>query len=82
MKKVVEPGAGLVGDLDDKVVVGQVAFDTGKLFMIGLLPAIANMFHAVTSDAELGASRSVIANCRECRNEDAYYDAGNQDSSV
>jgi hypothetical protein len=75
MKKVIEPGSGLVGSLDNKITVWQVAFDTGKLFMVGLLPAIANMFHTVASDAEAGASRSVIADSGEYRNKDAYYNA-------
>lgn len=79
MEKVVEPGSGLVGSLDDKITVWQVTFDTGKLFMVGLLPAIANMFHAVASDAEAGASRSVIANSHEYRNQDAYYNNSDYD---
>lgn len=60
MVKIIQPGLCLVEYLLDDVAVGQVAFDACKLFVKGLLPMFAGIFHAVAGHAENGVSGSMI----------------------
>src|SRR5512136_1192815 len=56
MVEVVEAGPGLVGDLTDKVGIGEMAIDAGKLFVGGDLPAAVDVVHAVAGPAHLGTA--------------------------
>lgn len=61
MIKISHSGLGFVGYLQGDVTVRQVAFYTGKLLVLGLLPLRTNIFHAVAGHAESGSSCSMIS---------------------
>jgi hypothetical protein len=47
---------GFVSYLYADVGSGKVTFDAGELFMVGLLPAVLDVVHAMASSAETGIS--------------------------
>ncbi len=75
MVKIIQPRLGFVYYLHADVGSGKVTFDAGELFMVGLLPAVLDMVHAVASSAETGVPRRVIApgheRCEEHSNDNS-----------
>ena len=75
MVKIIQPRLGFVYYLHADVGSGKVTFDAGELFMVGLLPAVLDMVHAVASSAETGVPRRVIApghkRCEEHANDNS-----------
>jgi len=72
MVEVVQSGFRFIGYLYGDVAVGEVAFDTGELLVLGLLPRRAHFLHTVTGHAEDGAPGSVITPKGNHSDQDAY----------
>jgi hypothetical protein len=77
--EVVEAGLGFVGDLTEDVRIGEMTFDTGKLFMVGNLPSAVNVVHAVAGAADLRAAGGMISANRDGYEERTGNDTGGKE---
>jgi len=67
---------GFVGDLGQKMGIGQMAVDAGELLVVGLLPGGSHLFHAVAGRAEFWIPGAVIPDHRQGGDDDADDDTG------
>lgn len=71
MDKIIQAGAGFIGDFANNVCVRQMTFRAGKLMMVGCAPLVMHGFHAVAGSAKFRVTGLMIGKNGNGRGHDA-----------